>query len=56
MCDGGCSDELLQDRLAGLEREPGEALDERDSRRADRLRRRITELRAGCGRLLASAA
>ncbi len=36
MCDGGCSYELLQDRLAGLEREPGEALDERDSRRADR--------------------
>lgn len=56
MCDGGCSYELLQDRLAGLERELGEALNERDDRRAERLRRRIAEVRAGCGRFLASAA
>ncbi|MEZ5866191.1 MAG: hypothetical protein R3D25_19740 [Geminicoccaceae bacterium] len=55
-CDGGSGYELLQDRLAGLERELGEALSERDTRRAALLRRRIRELRCGCRRLLASAA
>ena len=55
-CLGGCSYELLSERLAGLERELEAAIETRDTARVARLRERIAELRCGCRRLRELAA
>jgi protein-arginine kinase activator protein McsA len=55
-CLGGCSYELLSERLVALERELQEAVESGEQRRAARLRERIAELRCGCRRLQETAA
>lgn len=55
-CLGGCSYELLSERLATLEQELQQAVDSGEQRRAARLRERIADLRCGCRRLRDMAA
>ncbi len=55
-CLGGCSYELLSERLAALEQELQQVVDSGERRRAARLRERIADLRCGCRQLQEAAA